>query len=97
MNDSSDFFRYLLLGGASYLAARTKSKALRWGLLGGLAFVVYQDVKANQGKLAGNPAGWGVNMDYQGMVDTVFPSLAPDHSALVATAHGRLFERITRS
>jgi len=94
---SSDVMRYLLLGVASYLAARTKSPLLKWSLIGSLAFVVYQDVKANKGQLAGNPGRWGVNVDYAGMVDTVFPNLGSQHSTMIATALGSLFERMTRS
>jgi hypothetical protein len=87
--------RYLVLGLASYFASRTQSKTLKWSLIAGLALVVYQDVKANGGKLAGNPSGWGVSMDYKGMVDAVIPGLGNHNANLIATALGSLFARYT--
>lgn len=88
-----DFMRYLLLGTAAYVAANAASKLLKYGLYASLAYVVYTDLKKNGGKLSGNPGGWDMNFDFGSLVSAAFPEMKPHHSALVATAAQRIFER----
>lgn len=92
MNNQKDLIRTLLMFSAAYMASRAASKYLKWAILGGLVYVAYRDNKTN----GIENTGWGVQVDYSGLVNTIFPTMEERNSDFLASALGTLAGRMTR-
>lgn len=79
----------LAILGAVYLGAKTASAALRYGIIGGVAFLLWKNYQKTQVGSLGMAGGWQVKVDPGMAVDMLFPKLGgtEKHFARMAASH----------
>lgn len=60
---------------AVYLATKTASAVIRYGVIAGVGYLLYQNLKSVQAGTPGLSGGWRVKVDPAMAVDMMFPKL----------------------
>lgn len=79
----------LAILGVVYFGAKTASALVRYAIVGGVGFLLYQNYKSVQTGAPGMSGGWQVKVDPGMAVDMLFPKMgAPEkHYAKLAASH----------
>ncbi len=79
----------LAILGLVYLGAKTASAAVRYGIIGGVGYLLWRNYQSTQQGAQGMAGGWQVKVDPSMAVDMMFPKLdGPEkHFAKIAASH----------
>ncbi len=79
----------LAIVGALYFGSKVVSSGIRYAIMGGVGFLLWQNYKKTQAGQAGLSGGWKMKVDPSAAVDLMFPSLGPNekHYARLAASH----------